>query len=380
MNILMTIASLDQATGGPARSVPFLGRKLLDRGFNVQFFVAKNPPLHRSAVREMHSLKVEHVSELSQTLDELESLERGSTIIHNHGIWLPINHKAAVLAKKANIPLVNSPRGMLEPWALQYRNYKKMLAWWIYQRHDLSRTTIFHATAEQEARNIKDLGYNKPIAIIPNGVDIPHISLAESSRKKTKTVLFLSRIHPVKGLKNLIYAWHGVRPKNWRVVIAGPDENNHRSEIEKEVRRMGLEEEFSFVGPVEDRNKWLLYNEAELFVLPSFSENFSIVVAEALGSGTPVISTKATPWSELETKRCGWWIETGVEPLAQALKEATCLSQEERLNMGQRGRQLILEKYTWEKIAHEMSSMYEWVLHKKDTPDCVIQPYDRERN
>lgn len=129
---------------------------------------------------------------------------------------------------------------------------------------------------------------------------------------------------------------------------------------------------FKFIGSVADKDKWKLYRRADLFVLPTHSENFGIVVAEALASGLPVITTKGAPWAELEKHQCGWWVDIGVEPLAKALNQAINLSPEERQTMGQCGRQLIEQNYSWDKIGKEMLAVYEWILGGDNQPDCVI--------
>jgi len=138
------------------------------------------------------------------------------------------------------------------------------------------------------------------------------------------------------------------------------------------LERQGLVDIFDFTGSVSDQDKWQLYNSADLFVLPSHTENFGIVIAEALATGVPVITTKGTPWAELEAHDCGWWIDIGVDPLVRALTEAMNLPPEERYAMGRRGRQLVELNYSWDTIGKEMLAVYEWVLGGGGAPGCVI--------
>ena len=288
---------------------------------------------------------------------------------------MPGNHYVAITARKFRIPLVIHPRGMLEPWALQYRGWKKHLALWLYQRQDLETATLLFATAEQEAQGIRRLGLRQPIAVIPNGVKlaVPQRNgvLDERLQRSPRTALFLSRIHPIKGLLNLVEAWGRVRPANWRLCLAGPDEGGHLTVVMRRVRELGLETAVEFVGEVEGDTKTALFANAELFILPTFSENFGVVVAEALACGVPVITTKGAPWKGLLTHRCGWWIDIGVEPLVAALREATALPPDTLRDMGRRGRAYVEQHFGWPGIAQQMLSVYRWVLGQGDRPDCI---------
>ncbi len=293
-------------------------------------------------------------------------------LLHSHGLWTPVNHWTARLARRAGIPLVIQPRGMLEPWALAYRSWKKRLALLLYQRRDLASAVLLVATAEQEAENFRQLGLRQPIAIIPNGTDLPEWRDRADPQGSPRKMLFLSRIHPVKGLLNLVQAWKTVRPSGWKMVVAGPDEGGHQQIVEAAIRQAGLQDDFTFTGSVYGDEKEALYRSADVFVLPTFTENFGLVVAEALACGVPVITTKGAPWEGLLTHRCGWWIDIGVEPLAAALREATTLPPDTLRDMGQRGRVYVEQNFGWPGIAEQMLSVYRWVLGQGDPPDCVM--------
>ena len=155
------------------------------------------------------------------------------------------------------------------------------------------------------------------------------------------------------------------------MVVCGPDECGHSHEVKRAVEKAGLTDVFDFKPPVYGPEIETLYASADLFVLPTFTENFGIVIAEALASGLTVITTKGAPWEELHTHHCGWWIDIGIEPLAATLREATSLSDQKRYEMGQRGRRLVQEKYTWPTIGLRMKEVYEWVLGTGKKPDCI---------
>jgi len=313
-------------------------------------------------------------------------------LLHNHGVWHPVNHWAALAARAWGVPLIIHPHGMLEPWALRQKALKKRLALALFQRRDLAGARAFVATAEMEYAQLRRLGLRQPVAVIPNGVDLAvtpgteAMALADARgpggqrgqrlvpevppRNRERVALFLSRVHPKKGLLELVRAWAQVAPVGWRLRIAGPDEGGHWGEVARLVGQLDLEAVIDYVGPVEAERRAALYREANLFVLPTFSENFGVVVAEALAAGVPVITTRGAPWADLVTYGCGWWIETGVPPLVLALREALALGDDERRAMGERGRAYV-QRYDWSVIAVETLALYRWVLGQGERPACV---------
>jgi glycosyltransferase involved in cell wall biosynthesis len=261
---------------------------------------------------------------------------------------------------------------MLEPWAWQYKAWKKRIAWYLFQYRDLQKTHVLHATAPSEAMNLREFFPKIPIVTIPLGVEFPPSLETSSSTSNQRTVLFLSRIHEKKGLLNLMEAWSRLNTESWKLIVAGPDEGGYRTVVEQKAIQLGIIDDIQFTGAVEGEAKWNLYREADLFVLPSFSENFGIVVAEALASSTPAIVTKGAPWSDLKSYQCGWWIDIGISPLVEALREAMAMSQAQRTEMGQRGRKLVESKYTWQRAAEQMLDVYEWMLGRKQKPVSIV--------
>ena len=284
----------------------------------------------------------------------------GVQAVHDAGLWLPANHAAATEARRAGVPFVASPWGMLEPSALGYRAWRKALAWRLFQRRDLAGAALLHAISEMEAETFRGAGLANAVAVAPNGVDFPPaLPLRPMTSAPPRTALFLSRLHPKKGLADLAAAWREARPAGWRMLVAGPDESGHRAEIEATVRSLGMANEWEFAGPVDSARKWELYAAADLFVLPTHSENFGLVVAEALAAGCPVLTTRRAPWPGLLDHACGWWIDPGWETLASALREACALTDSARRAMGARGAEWVRREFTWESAATTLAAAYD---------------------
>jgi len=291
-------------------------------------------------------------------------------VVHLHGTWVPLLAVASYLANLKKIPVVISPHGCLEPFALNHRRWKKKLALLLYQKNVYVTAALMVATAKPELESIRCLGLGGPVAVIPHGVDLPAQDIHRHG--KIRKLLFLSRIHPIKGLPDLVDAWAMVRRAGWKVIIAGPDEAGHVLEIREKVCSLGLTDDFEFPGLVTGDQKEVLFSEADVFVLPTYSENFGIVIAEALSRGVPVITTTGAPWEEINSWRCGWWVAPGVEGIAGALVAAMNTPQGELREMGRRGIKLVKENYSWERIGRSALEMYRWMHgQSKQHPDFI---------
>ncbi len=378
MNILHCIAGLQESGGGPSVSVPALCGALTDQGHAVTLVTccydnggtSEVPPNVRVIMHEARrSFGLGQSKEMSRWLGEnVASFD----IVHSHGLWMLPNWYAGKVTEQLQVPHVIAPIGMLEPAALRRRRYAKKLLWLAFQGRSIRRASCLHATSAKEAENLRRILPAVPIVIVPNGVDLSEFNgCKEEGENRPKYVLFLGRVHPHKNVKTLIEAWCSLSSINgWQLVIAGPLCGKYGQQVQSQVRTADAPVELA--GPVSGTRKLSLLRQAQVLVLPSKSENFGMVVVEALASGTPVIAAKSTPWSELEERQCGWWIDSGLGPLAEALEEAMRRSSEELIRMGQRGRRLVEERYTWDKVAGQMIEVYEWLLGKRSAPSCVI--------
>jgi glycosyltransferase involved in cell wall biosynthesis len=380
MNVLRCVSSLAESTGGPAVTIPTLTSYLSQEGIRNHLICLDNsyPMAETKSFASLTTINKAEVNFFNPLWVKrfylnLENICKSKKIdvIHNHGLWLGINHQAALLSSRLKIPMVTTPHGMLTSWAFNHNRWKKQIAWFLYQRRDLLKSAVIHTTSVSESEDIQKFGYLGSIAMIPHGLEPSPITATHLTNKKIRVALFLSRINPKKGLIHLVEAWAKLHPNQWELWIAGFDESGYQKKIEELVKTLQIAPSIFFKGPVFGNQKWTLYKQADLFILPTFSENFGFAIAEALSSGLPVITTHGTPWSELLEKKCGWWIPIGTEPLIIALKEAIQLAPEQRRTMGQEGQRLIHEKYSWKSAAKHMKQLYEWILNPESSPSFI---------
>lgn len=292
-----------------------------------------------------------------------------ASVVHQHGLWQYPSIACADRQRTHGIRRVVSPHGMLHPWALRVRPRRKRAAWIAYERRSAATADVFHATAEAEAGYIRDCGLRQPVAIIPHGVEVAE-HLPHRARDTCRTALFLSRLHPGKRVEDLLTAWSRVQPRQWKLVIAGPDDAGHRATLESLARTLGVVD-VGFTGPVYGEQKDRLFRNADLFILPSLSENFGLVVAEALACGVPVITTTGTPWNRLPALGCGWWIPPGSGSLTEALREAVAMDADSLAAMGRRGWEHARSDLTWDRVAMQYEALYGWLVGGGATPPFV---------
>jgi glycosyltransferase involved in cell wall biosynthesis len=384
VRVIHIIAGLDPAHGGPSYTVPRLCAALGEAGAEVELLSValrdagasdtsvggyrdRRFPWDYAGVPVLGNLR--YSSELVRALRQAAS---GTQLVHNHGLWLLPNVQVGWTAAKLKKPLVVAPRGMLGPAALNFSRRKKLAFWHLLQGAVVRRAACLHATSEQEYQEIRAFGLSNPVAVIPNGIDLPAPSEAPVSNGGKRTVLSLGRIHPKKGLDRLVRAWARLEAEHpdWRLRIIGPSEVGHAEQLRALAATLNLHR-LSIEGPVYGDAKLAIMRAADLFALPSLNENFAITVAEALAAGTPVIATKGSPWSGLETEGCGWWIDHGVELLATALEKSMSMPQAALKAMGAKGQAWVVRDFSWGRVARDMLSVYCWLLGRAQPPALV---------
>ncbi|HEX4240894.1 MAG TPA: glycosyltransferase [Steroidobacteraceae bacterium] len=365
--------------GGPIRSVHELCASLVRRGHQVSVYTTNmdgdedsDVPLGEPVLMDgvlVHYFPVRFLRRLFWAPALAKHLRRtidSYDLLHLHSVFLWPTYIAARTAEQARIPYVMSPRGMLVGDVIRNKSRLVKSAWIrLIERRSLAAAARVHVTAEIEAEELRALDLRLPeIFCVPNGVrwpaSHPPLSRGPLADLPRPYALFLSRVNHKKGLDRLISAWR--RVPDLTLVIAGNDEENYRPELEDLARRERVTERLRFVGPVSDEHKWALYESAEMFVLPSYSENFGNVVAEAMAMGCPVVVTPEVGLSKL-VKHAGAGIVTpGVpEVLARAV---TQLHYDEirRKRCGLAGRRAALEQLSWDGVVARMEAEYGRIL------------------
>ena len=283
-------------------------------------------------------------------------------IVHLHCLWQLRRYAKA--AREAGVPIVWSTHGMTAPWAMRHKWLKKNVAWWMFQRRDLRLAAAIHCTTEQEAEWNRRLGFGNCF-VAPLGTD-ESFSRVEHVERVERVLLFVGRVHPVKGLENLIRAWEVVASrqsgvgsgKRWKLRIVGPDEGGHLESLKLKVESLKLGDGVEFVGPKYGEDLSREYENCDCLVLPSFTENFGATVVDAMAHGKPVITSTFTPWREVKERGCGWWVSNEPESLAAAIGEMMAKSDADRAAMGEKGRRLVDEKYSWDAVAGKLDDVY----------------------
>lgn len=391
LSVLQVVPSINRNTGGPAASVPGLAGALTRAGVNstiasldyAEHGAAVEVPGPRYLYSRPNSVGRRLRGWSPAMRDLIDNAARESDIVHSHALWMVPGVYARRAAKRSGRPLVISPRGMLDSWSLARSRASKWLAGWLYEDRNLRSARLFHATSELEAESIRRYGLRQPIVVLPNGVDlqvtgvIPPREILERRFPELhgkRWLLFLGRLDPKKGLDLLLDLWREVGPHfpDWRLLVAGPDLGGFGARMVVSVAAAPeLRSRTTFTGMLEGAEKSAALAHSELFVLPTRGENFGIAVAEALAHGTPVITTTAAPWAEIEHYGAGWWVAPEAGAIGAVLGSALGLPASELLQMGERGKVLVKERLSWDSIGERWVEVYRWLLSGGEPPACV---------
>jgi len=375
MRVIHVVPAIAEEAAGPSYCVPRLCESLIGTGVDVQLATLDSAVMtaHLSYLKTFplgFGPRRLGVSPKMRRWLKQEVVSGRVEIIHSHSLWMMPNVYPGTAVRDSRCRLVVSPHGTLSAWALGLNALQKKIFWHALQALPLRVAACFHATGESEYEDIRRLGFRQPVCILPNGIDVP--SLEETGSNGRRQLLFLGRIHPIKGIDNLLHAWQAVENRfpDWDLHIAGPGNGGYLAEMQALAAQLGVERVI-FRGPLFGEEKLRTYRAASLFVLPTHSENFGMTVAEALAAGTPAIVTKGAPWGGLEKQGAGWWIDIGVEPLVECLEDALGMSSAHLTEMGRAGREWMLRDYSWERIGAQLSGVYNWLLEGGETPQSV---------
>jgi len=298
-------------------------------------------------------------------------------IQHAHGIWMYFSHVNRLAAKNNNVPYVVSTHGMLDRWALENSYWKKKIVGWLYENRHLRDAACIHALCESESQSIREFGLKNPICVIPNAVDTHLQSNSFDSQQykfasKRKTLLFLGRIHPKKGLVNLINAFANLNTKRegWVLVIAGWDQN-HQHELESLACKRGISNAVEFPGPVFGEKKQQLLELSDAFILPSFSEGLPMSVLEAWSYSKASLITSACNLPEGKKYGAAIECEPDKDSLLHSLDELLSITDDARAEMGENARKLVEEKFSWPVVSKQMLEVYSWLLGRGSAPETV---------
>jgi glycosyltransferase involved in cell wall biosynthesis len=357
-----------KAYGGTIRSGYGLCRALAQLGCDVRVLSTDTDGLGRIldvtndkdvqvgglSVRYCHKLLRHSVS--LALIRELPDYIRWADVVHLTAVYSFPTFPTLFFCRLFSKPLIWSPRGALQRWDGSSRVVLKWVWESICQKLAPRNNLILHVTSQAEAEQSLKRFPRLRAVVVPNGVEVPQ-NLRRSASNGKLRLLYLGRLHPIKGIEALLEACGIVRrlSPDWDLHIAGTGSPSYVDFLKSKVRELGLSEKVQFVGEVFDEKKEALFAHSDVVLVPSHVENFAIVVAESLAHAVPVIASKGTPWIGLETNHCGLWVDNDPESLALAIRKIRTLPLQE---MGQRGREWMKEQYSWESVSGEMLRLY----------------------
>lgn len=379
MKVIVITASLSRLGGGLLGAVSELYKSLKSK---VVVFGLKDNYLDDDAIHwgnlDVRSHNVSFLKSFGYSNDLRKDVMNSKfSLLHLHGIWMYPQWLALKWKNKFNKPVIISPHGMLDPWAVSNSAWKKKLVCKLFANKSLKTADCIHALCDSEYKAIRAYGIKSPIAIIPNGIKLPETFLKENKVGQKKTLLFIGRVHPKKGLELLIEALYKLKKKNsdflknWNIQIVGWDQGNHLNYLRNKCSAYNLQENITFIGPLFGEDKQLKLKSADAFILPSYSEGLPMSILEAWSYKLPVLMTNECNLPEGFATGSAIELKLDSEMIAIELEKMNNLNEIQLREIGVNGFELVKQEFTWDKIALDMEKTYNWLLTKKDKPNFV---------
>lgn len=387
MKVIFLTSSNSRSSGGLFYTIQSLTQQLLKRAINVfllsyddQYSSIDKTCYGNVPLLSYHRSKIIFLKTLGYSKDIHDILiKEKPQIIHQQGIWMYHSY-AAFLYKKNNPAVIKiiEPHGMLDSWAIHNSAWKKKIVGYLYENENLRTADCIHALCKSEYESIRNFGLKNPVAIIPNGIDLPINPIYLRDNEK-KILLFVGRIHPKKGLKELLFALRILKKKDssfvrsWKIRIAGWSQNGHIEDLKKIIFDNKLESNIEFVGPVYGKNKEKEYCGANAFILPSFSEGLPMSILEAWAYKLPVVMTDYCNIPEGFLTESAISIEPNPQSIANGLEKLAKMDMVDLEIMGSNGYNLVKNKFSWDYITTQTIDLYKWLINGGTKPDFVYE-------
>ncbi|PSQ92334.1 MAG: glycosyl transferase family 1 [Proteobacteria bacterium SW_6_67_9] len=303
-------------------------------------------------------------------------------VLHLHALWMYTSVASLRWARRTGKPHVVTINGMLDPWAVENSRWKKRLAGWVYENANLREAACLQVNTDAECEALRDYGIDTPACIIPNGVVLPVDEgvapppWANRAGSGSKVLLFLGRLHPKKGLEELIDGWHRAQQAStddnaWELMLVGWDDGGYEAELRRQVRRLHLSDSVNFLGPRFGDEKEAAFHHADAFILPSHSEGLPMAVLEAWSHRLPTLISPACNLPDGREAGAALSVAPSADSVAETLAHLWQRPASELTHMGEQGRALVERKFTWPRVAQQLYAVYQWVAGHSPRPDCV---------
>lgn len=390
MKILILVSTLNSLKGGGVSEVVYYLSKFFKSKKHIDYKICslKTEELPKEVESRWEQIDtVVFKKSLNNSYSYSKSLKdylfnTNYDLIHTHGIWQYFSLLALNVFRKRKIKYIVSPHGMLDKWALKNSRWKKQLLLNLYERKFLQNAACIHALNQEEANSIRVLGIKTPICIIPNGIELPIEKeklvpiLEKKDIKEKKVLLFLGRLHPKKGLENLIDAWEILKSKkisdDWTLIIAGWSNDNYDQMLKDKVNKKQLQNLIKFTGSVTGKEKNSILENADAFILPSFSEGLPMSILEAMSYKLPVLMTRECNLSNAFEKNAAIEIETNVESISKNIEKFICMKNNEKNELANNGFEFVKNNYTWNKVVDQFEEVYNWIINNKNKPNTIV--------